>query len=198
MRRIPFRYIFPLTSFAVAALLLFVPSWMASRDRDRDKVEDGVDWGDVGFGSPPLVTEFVKAMYLPAIVVAAPILISGIYLSQLYPVYGRQIEIFGLLIVALAGSLQWYWIGWLLEGQLGYRLASANRAFSRRKRIMNSFAIAIAACLGLLGAFIAFEPGGLNIGIIGVLWASCCVIGLIRWRRNQGNSSPQTTEVLPR
>jgi hypothetical protein len=198
MRPIPFRYIFPITSVAVAALLLFVPSWLASRERARYRVADGVGWEYVDFASLPLFTEFVKAMYLPAIAVAAPILISGIYLSQVYPIYDREIEIFCVGVVALAGFLQWYRIGWLLEGQMGYRLASANRAFSKRKRIMNSLAIAIAASLGLLGAFTAFESGGLNIGIIGVLWASFCVIGLIRWRRNQGGSAPRSTELLLR
>jgi hypothetical protein len=47
-------------------------------------------------------------MYLPAIAVAAPILISGIYLSQVYPIYAREIEIFCVGVVALAGFLQWY------------------------------------------------------------------------------------------
>jgi hypothetical protein len=121
-RRIAFRYIFPIASFAVAGLLLFVPSWQASRDRARG--EDGVAWGEIGFHSPPVATEFVRAMYLPAAVAVAPVLISGMYLTQVCPIYGREIEIFGLLIVALAGILQWYWIGWLLEGQTGYRLAS--------------------------------------------------------------------------
>jgi hypothetical protein len=196
MRCIPFRYIFPIASFAVAALLLLIPSWQASRDRDRG--EDGIGWGVADFASPPLVTEFVKAMYLPAIAVAAPILISGVYLNQVYPIHGREIGFFCLGVAALAGFLQWYWIGWLLEGQMGYRLAPANRAFSKRKRIMNSLTIAMAASLGLLGAFVAFEPGGMNIGVTGILWASFCVIGLIRWRRNQGDSSPQTTELLLR
>ncbi len=198
MRRIPFRYIFPIASLAVAALLSVVPNWLASRDRDRDRGKDRVGWGEVDFASPPLATEFVEAMYLPAIVVAAPILVSEIYLRQLYPNYGEQFEIFGVAVVALAGFLQWYWIRWLLERQMGYRSASANRAFSKRKRMMNSLAIAVAASLGLLGALIAFEPGGMNIGIISVLWASLCVIGLVRWRRNQGDSSPQTSEPLLR
>jgi hypothetical protein len=196
MRRMPFRYIFPIASFAVAALLLLVPRWMASRDRDSGN--DGVGWGEVDFGSPPLFTEFIKATYLPAIALAGPLLISGKYLNQVYPIYGREIGIVCAGVVGLAGFLQWYWIGWLLEGQMGYRSASANRAFSKQKRIVNSPAIATAVSLGLLGAFIAFEPGGRNIGIIGVLWASFCVVGLIRWRRNQSDSSPQTTELLLR
>jgi hypothetical protein len=196
MRYIPFRYIVPIASFAVAALLLLIPSSQASRDRDRG--EDGIGWGEVDFASPPLVTEFVKAMYLPAIAVAAPILISGVYLNQVYPIYGREIGIFCLGVAALAGFLQWYWIGCLLEGQMGYRLAPANRVFSKRKQIMNSLTIAMTASLGLLGAFIAFEPGGMNIGVTGILWASFCVLGLIRSRRKQGDSFPQTTELLRR
>ncbi len=196
MRRIPFRYIFPVATFALAVLVLYVPSWLAARDRDTG--EDGVGWGELDFVSPPLAAEIVNSMYLPAIAAAAPILISGVYLSQAYPIYGREIGFLCTAVVALGGFLQWYWIGWLLEGQMGYRLASANRVFSKRKRILNSVAIAIAASIGILGAFIAFEPGGMNIGIIGLLWASFCVIGLIRWRRNQGNSSPQTTELLLR
>ena len=198
MGRIPFRYIFPVASFAVAALLLCVPSWLASRDSDRDRVEDGVGSGYVDFASPPLAAEFAGAMYLPAAVAVAPVLISAMYLMQVYPIYGRQIEIFGLVIVALAGFLQWYWIGWLLEGQLGYRIASANRVLSKRKRIINSLAIAIATFLGLFGAFVAFQPGEMYIGIVSVIWACFCVIGLIRWRRKQSDSSPQTTELLLR
>ena len=193
MRRIPFRYIFPIASFAVAALLFSVSSWQASRNRDR--IEGGVGWGEVDFASPPLAAQFAGAMYLPAAVAVAPILVAGSYLNQIYPNYGRQIEIFSLVIVALAGFLQWYWIGWLLEGQMGYRLASTHRVFSKRKRFLNSLAIAFAACLGLLGVFIAFQPGELHIGIIGVLWAFFCVIGLIRWRRAQGDLSPKTTEL---
>jgi hypothetical protein len=195
MRRIPFRYIFPVASFAVAALLLTVSSWLASRDRDGDRIENGVGWNYGELESPPLAAQFGVAMYLPAAVAVAPVLVAGSYLTQVYPIDGKQIEIFSLVIVALAGFLQWYWIGWLLEGQMGYRLASANRAFSKRKRVMNSLSILIAASLGLLGAVVAFEPGGMNIGIISVLWASACVIGLIRWRRAQNDPSPQTTEL---
>jgi hypothetical protein len=195
MRRIPFRYIFPIVSFAVAALLSAVSSWLASRDRDRDRVENGVGWNYAELESPPLAAEFVGAMYLPAAVAVAPVLVAGSYLTQVYPMDGKQIEIFSLVIVALAGFLQWYWIGWLLEGKMGYRLASTNRVFSKRKRFLNSLAVAIAACLGLLGAFIAFQPGELHIGIIGVLSACFCVIGLIRWRRAQDDPSPKTTAL---
>ena len=193
MRRIPFRYIFPVASFAVAALLLSVPNRLASRDKDT--VENGIEWGEADFASPPLAAEFAGAMYLPAAVAVAPVLVAASYLNQVYPNHGRQIEIFSLVTVALAGFLQWFWIGWLLEGQMGYRLASTHRVFSRRNRFLNSLAIALAACLGLLGAFIAFQPGELHIGIIGVLWGFFCVIGLIRWRRRQGNSLPETTEL---
>jgi hypothetical protein len=193
MRRIPFRYIFPVASFVVAALLLSVPGWLAAGDKDR--VENGVGWGEVDFASPPLAAEFVGALYLPAAVAVAPVLISGMYLGQAYPFYGREIATFCLAIVALAGFLQWYWIGWLLEGQMGYRIASANRVLSKRKRISNSLAIAIAACLGLLGGFIAFQPGEMHIGIVSVLCACFCVSGLIRWRRRQGDPSPKTTEL---
>ena len=193
MRRIPFRYIFPIASFAVAALLFSVSSWQASRNRDR--IEGGVGWGEVDFNSPPLTAELVGAMYLPAAMAVAPLLISGMYLMQVYPVYGRRIEILGLVIVSIAGFLQWYWIGWLLEAQMGYRSASANRALSKRGRILNSLATAIAAFLGLLGAFIAFQPGELHMGIISVLWAFFCVVGLIRRRRAQDDRSPKTTEL---
>jgi hypothetical protein len=151
--------------------------------------------GEIGFHSPPLATEFVRAMYLPAAVAVAPVLISGMHLTQVYPIYGRQIAVFCAAVGALAGFLQWYWIGWLLEGQMGYRLASTNRVFSKRKRSLNSLAIAIAACLGLLGAFIAFQPGEIHIGIISVIWACFCVVGLIRWRRAQGDRSPKSTEL---
>jgi hypothetical protein len=195
MRRIPFRYIFPIASFAVAALLLSVSSWLASRDRDRDRGEVGVGWDYVDLESPPLAAEFVGAMYLPAAVAVAPILVAGSYLNQVNPIYGREIEIFSLVIVALADFLQWYWIGWLLEGQMGYRLSSMNRVFSKRKRFLNSLAIAIAACLGLLGAFIAFQPGEMHIGIISVIWACFCVTGLFRWRRAQDDPLPKTTEL---
>jgi hypothetical protein len=195
MRRIPFRYIFPIASFAVAALLWSVSSWLVSRDRDRDRSANGVGWDYEDIESPSLAAEFVGAMYLPAAVAAAPILVAGSYLIQIYPIDGKQIEIFSLAIVALAGFLQWYWIGWLLEGRMGYRLPSANRVFSKRKRFLNSFAIAIAACLGLLGGFIAFHPGDMDIGIISVIWACFCVIGLIRWRRAQCDPSPKTTEL---
>jgi hypothetical protein len=191
MRRIPFRYIFPIASFAVAALLLFVPSWLAARDRDT--TEGGVGWGEVDFVSPPLAAEIVGAIYLPATVAAAPVLIAGSHLTHAYPIYGRQIAIVGTLIFVLAGFLQWYWIGWLLEGQMGYRLAPTQ--FSKRKRVVNSIAIGIAASLAALGAFIAFQPGGMKIGITSVLWASACVIVLIRWRRAQGDPSPKTTQL---
>jgi hypothetical protein len=195
MRRIPFRYIFPILSIAVAALLLSVPTWLASRDRHKARVENGVEWGEIDFDSPSLAAEFVGAMYLPAAVVVAPVLVAGSYFYQVYPIYGKAIEIFGVVIVALAGFLQWFWIGWLLEGQMGYRMPPANRVFSKRKRFLNSLAIAIAVCLGLLGAFIAFQPGEMHIGIISVIWACFCVIGLIRWRRAQGDQSPKTTEL---
>jgi len=195
MRRIPFRYIFPIASFAVAALLLSVSNWLAARDRDRDRVENGVGWNYVELESPPLAAEFVGAMYLPAAVAVAPVLVAGSYLTQVYAIDGKQIEIFSLANVALAGFLQWYWIGWLLEGQMGYRLASTNRVFSRRKRFLDSLAIAIAAGLGLLGAFIAFQPGEMHMGIISVIWACFAVTGLIRWRRAQDDPSPKTTEL---
>lgn len=191
MRRIPFRYIFPIASFAVAALLLFVPSWLASRDTGSG--EDGVGWGEVDFVSPPLAAEIVGAIYLPATMAAAPVLVAGAHLSHVYPIYDRQIEILGMVIFALAGFLQWYWIGWLLERQMGYR--SAPTAFGKRKRIVNSIAIAIAASLAALGTFIAFQPGGMKIGMTTVLWASACVIGLIRWRRVQSDRSPKTAEL---
>jgi hypothetical protein len=191
MRRIPFRYIFPFARFAVAALLLFVPSWLASRDRDTSK--EGVGWGEVDFVSPPLAAEIVAAIYLPATVAAAPVLVAASHLSHTYPIYGRQIAIVGTVIFVLAGFLQWYWIGWLLEGQMGYRLAP--RQFGNRKRVVNSIAIGIAASLAALGAFIAFRPGGGKLGITSVLWASACVIVLIRWRRAQSDRSPKTTEL---
>jgi hypothetical protein len=191
MQRIPFRYIFPIASFAVAALLLFVPSWLASRNTDSG--ENGVGWGEVDFVSPPLAAEIVGAMHLPATMAAAPVLIAGSRLAHAYPVYGKQLEILGKVIFALAGFLQWYWIGWLLERQMGYR--SAPTAFVKPKRVANSIAIAITASLAGLGAFIAFQPGGMKIGITTVLWASACVIGLIRWRRAQSDRSPRTTEL---
>jgi hypothetical protein len=191
MPRIPFRYIFPLASFAVAALLLLVPIWLASRDRDTS--EGGVGWGEVDFVSPPLAAEIVGAIYLPATVAAAPVLLAGSHLTQAYPIYGRQIAIVGTVIFGLAGFLQWYWIGWLLEGQMGYRLAPTQ--FGKWKRVVNSIAIGIAASLAALGAFIALQPGGMKLGITSVLWASACVIVLIRWRRAQSDRSPQTTEL---
>jgi hypothetical protein len=191
MRRIPFRYIFPIASFAVAALLLYVPGWLAARDRDTS--EDGVGWGEVDFVSPPLAAEIVGAIYLPATVAAAPVLVAGSHLTHAYPIYGRQIAIVGTAIFVLAGFLQWCWIGWLLEGQMGYRFAPTQ--FSKRKRVVNSIAIGIAASLAALGAFIALQPGGMKIGITSVLWASACVIGLIRWRRAQGQQSPKTTQL---
>jgi len=77
-------------------------------------------------------------MYLPAAVAVAPVLVAGSDLNQVYPIYGREIEIFSLAIVVLAGFLQWCWIGWLLEGQMGYWLVSTNRVFSKRKRFLNS------------------------------------------------------------
>jgi hypothetical protein len=194
MRRIPFRYIFPIASFAVAALLLFIPGWLASRDTDSG--EDGVGWGEVDFVSPPLAAEIVGAMYLPATVAAAPVIVAGSHLAHIYPISGKQIEILGMVTFALAGFLQWYWIGWLLERQMGYRLAPT--AFGRRTRVVNSIAIAIATSLAALGAFIAFQSGGTKMGITTVLWASASVIGLIRWRRAQGDRSPQTTELLLR
>jgi|HubBroStandDraft_3_1064219.scaffolds.fasta_scaffold308212_1 hypothetical protein len=191
MRRIPFRYIFPIASFTVAALLLFVPSWLASRDRDTS--EDGVGWGEVDFLSPPLAAEIAGAIYLPATVAAAPVLVAGSHLTHAYPIYGSQIAIVGTMIFVLAGFLQWYWIGWLLEGQMGYRLAPTQ--FGNRKRVVNAIAIGIAASLAALGAFIAFQPGGMKLGITSVLWASACVIVLIRCRRAQGDGSPKATEL---
>jgi hypothetical protein len=191
MRRIPFRYIFPVASFVVAGLLLFVSSWQASHDRER--WEDGVGWGEVEFGTPPLVVDYVGAMFLPAAVIAAPVLESGRYLSQVYPIYATEIGIFSVAIAVFAGFLQWYWIGWLLEGQMGYRPASMG--FGKRKRIVNSIAIAIAASLAALGAFLAVERGEIQMGIISVLWATACVLGLVRWRRAQGDRSPKTTEL---
>ncbi|MGD0425131.1 MAG: hypothetical protein ABSC10_00295 [Candidatus Acidiferrales bacterium] len=195
MQRTPFRYIFPIASFAIAVLLVSVSSWLASRDRARERVGDGVGWDYEDLESPSLAEEFVAAMYLPAAVAVAPLLVAGSYLDQVYPIDGKQIEIFSLVIIALAGFLQWYWIGWLLEGQMGYRLASTNRVFSKRKRFLNSLAIAIAACLGLLGAFIAFEAGEMHGGIISVIWACFAVTGLIRWRRAQDDPSPKTTQL---
>ncbi|HXN26676.1 MAG TPA: hypothetical protein VN902_06115 [Candidatus Acidoferrales bacterium] len=191
MRRIPFRYIFPIASFAVAALLLLVPSWLAARDRDTS--EDGVGWGEVDFVSPPLAAEIVGAMYLPATVAAAPVLLAGSHLADAYPIYGRQIANVGTVIFVLAGFLQWYCIGWLLEGQMGYRLAPT--PFSKRKRAVNSIAIGIAASLAALGAFIAFQPGGMKMGLTSVLWASAIVIVLIRRRRAQSDPSPKTTQL---
>jgi len=191
MRRIPFRYIFPIARFAAAALLLFVPSWLAARDRDTS--EDGVGWGEVDLVSPPLAAEIAGAIYLPATVAAAPVLLAGSHLADAYPIYGRQIAIVGTVIFVLAGFLPWYWIGWLLEGQMGYRLAPAQ--FSKRKRVVNSIAIGIAASLAALGAFIAFQPGGMKIGITSVSWASACVIVLLRCRRAQSDQSPKMTEL---
>jgi hypothetical protein len=127
---------------------------------------------------------------------AAPALVAGAHLCRVYPIYGRQIEILGMVIFALAGFLQWYWIGWLLERQMGY--CSAPTAFGKRKRIVNSLAIAIAASLAALGAFIAFQPGGMKIGMTTVLWASACVIGLIRCRCAQSDRSLKTAELLLR
>jgi hypothetical protein len=49
---------------------------------------------------------------------AAPVLVAGAHLCHVYPIYGRQIEILGMVIFALAGFMQWYWIGWLLERQM--------------------------------------------------------------------------------
>jgi hypothetical protein len=195
MRRIPFRYIFPSLSFVVAALLLSVPNWLASRDRGTDRVENGVEWGEADFDSPSLAAEFVAAMYLPATIAVAPILVAAAYVNQVYEIDAKKIEIFSLGIVALAGFLQWYWIGWLLDRRMGYRIASANRALSKRGRILNALAIAIAAFLGLLGAFVAIQPGEMHIGIIGVLWAFFCVVGLIRWRRARDDRSPKTKEL---
>ena len=178
-------------SFAVAALLLLVPSWLASRDTNTS--EDGAGWGELNFVSPPLAAEIVGAIYLPATVAAAPVLVAGSHLAQAYPIYGRQIAIVGMVVFVVAGFLQWYEIGWLLEGQMGYRSVPAQ--FSKRKRVVNSIAIAIAASLATLGAFLAFQPGELKIGITSVSWASACVIVLIRWRRAQGDPSPETTEL---
>jgi len=180
-----------MASIAVAALLLWVPSWLASRDTNTRG--DGAGWGELNFVSPPLAAEIVAAIYLPATVAAAPVFVAGSHLTRADPIYGRQIAIVGMVIFVLAGFLQWYGIGWLLEGQMGYRLVPTQ--FSKRKRIVNSIAIAIAASLATLGAFIAFQPGGMKIGITSVLWASACVIVLIRWRRAQSDPSPETTEL---
>ena len=121
---IPFRYIFPIASSCCrGALLLSVSSWLASRDRDRDRGEVGVGWDYVDLESPPLAAEFVGAMYLPAAVAVAPILVAGSYRNQVDPIYGREIEIFSLVIIALVGLLQWYGIGWLLEATAGLSIA---------------------------------------------------------------------------
>ena len=149
-----------MASFAVAALLLLVPSWLASRDTNTS--EDGAGWGELNFVSPPLAAEIVGAIYSPATVAAAPVLVAGSHLAQAYPIYGRQIAIVGMVVFVVAGFLQWYEIGWLLEGQMGYRSVPAQ--FSKRKRVVNSIAIAIAASLATLGAFLAFQPGELKIG----------------------------------
>jgi hypothetical protein len=134
-------------------------------------------------------------MYLPAVVAVGPVLISGNYLVEIHPLYGKEIEILGMVAVDIGGFLQWYWIGRLLEVPLGYRSTFADHKFTKRGRIGNNVGLMIAALLGFLGAFVAFQPGGMTIGIIGALWASACVIGLVRIRLARKDSSPKTTEL---
>jgi hypothetical protein len=193
MGRIPFRFAFPVASLALAALLMFLsrPQIASSREMDTDGEYRSPSY----LISPQISTEIVKAMFLPATTVAAPVFISSAYLLQIYPSSGNQIQLFSEAVVLLAGFLQWYWIGRLLEWQLGYESEITGRVPIKWRRILNSTGIAMTAALALLGVFIAFQPGTLSPALISVVCCCFFIVGLVRLRRAQANPTPETTDL---
>ena len=196
MGRIPFRFAFPVASLALAALLMFLSRPQIASSREMDTA--GEYRSPSYLISPQIATEIVKAMFLPATTVAAPVFISSVYLLQIYPSSGNQIQLFSEAVVLLAGFLQWYWIGRLLEWQLGYESEITGRVPIKWRRILNSTGIATTAALGLLGVFIAFQPGMMTPALTSVICCCIFIAGLIHLRRALAHPTPETTELLLR
>jgi hypothetical protein len=189
MGRIPFRFAFPIASLALAVLLTFLsrPQIASTREMGTSAEYRSPNY----LISPVIATEIVKAMFLPATAVVAPVFILSVYLLGIYPSNGNQIQLFSEAVVLLAGFLQWYWIGRLLEWQLGYEAEITGRVPIRWRRILNSAGILATAALGLLGVVIAFQPGMLKSSLISVVCCCVLIIGLIRLRRAQANPTPE-------